>query len=127
MYGKPDSAVIDADRYYTEAETAAKRRADRVQMRALELLNLLRKRPLHACVVPVYGEGSALRDVAVPVGADFAGWVNETMGETDRSLAEAMYDSAKRGRLEARYALARAQHENPPAVDMDAALFGDLQ
>ena len=128
MYGRDDPALIDADRYTGDAETRAARHADRVQARALELMNWLRDRPLQQCVAPVYGEGAVLREPAVPVAADFAGWVNETMGEADRCLAEAMYDNGKRGRLEARYALARAQAEHPPAADFDvAAMFGDMR
>lgn len=128
MYGRADPAVIDADRHTTDGETRAARHADQVQARALELMNWLRERPLQQCVPPVYGEGAMLKESSVPVGADFAGWVCETVGEVDRCLAEALYDHGRRGRLEARYALARAQFEHPPVADCDVfALFGDMR
>lgn len=128
MYGRPDPEVLDADRYWSERERAAHRHADAVAARAAELRRLLASRPLAACVKPVYGQGAMVSEKAVPIAADFAGWVCETLGEVDRCLAEAMFDSQCRDRLADRYARARAELEHPPLGDYDAgALFGDLR
>lgn len=108
MYGHPDPAVLDADRYTARQDEQEMARDEAIEYRYHQLLRLLHTRPTTAVVPARYT--MAAHDLAV-IAADMAGWVQETQDRPDDVIARAMFSVADRTLLIEQYALARATTE----------------
>ena len=109
MYGHPDPAVLDADRYTARQDEEQMARDEAIDYRYSQLVRLLQTRPTSA-VVPARYTMAPPHDLAV-IAADMAGWVQETQDRPDDVMARAMFSVADRTLLIEQYALARATTE----------------
>jgi hypothetical protein len=74
----------------------------------VERIRDLMQRPLDNNVAPLFGTGAARRQLSVPIGIDFAGWLSE-MAAPDISTAWAMFCPHFRASHVEQYARERAE------------------
>jgi hypothetical protein len=107
MYGQLEPALADAYRETGHQVRREQARETFIARREVELTKMLATRPLQACVQALYGQERG----ATPIGADLAGWINESAADPDRTVAECLFSDSARARIVGKYALARAKLE----------------